>query len=128
MTATVGQAAIDLMPQLRDILQLPEDLDLPRLSNIKMTAYQDDPGWTVKAMLWLGQSLSHQDDLARWEALQAWAPGVVPALSEPSVSSLTPSGLYRKASVTITVAEVSVEIWTHVDATFAPPQDAEVAS
>lgn len=116
----VDRALVDLMPQLRDVLHLPEDLDLPRLARISCTAYQDEPGWSVQAML----SHTGKTDLELWDGLRAWVSGAVPRLGAPAPSSLQPSGMYRKASVTITVAEVSVEIWAAVDAMFQVPGDA----
>lgn len=111
---TTQQAAIDLMPQLRDILHLPEELDLPKLYHIGFDAYYDQPGCTVQAQLmWL------PTDLARWEACRAWASG-----GEPTV---TPAGSARRqVSVTVKVAEVAVEIWAAVGQDFVPPVAAPV--
>lgn len=115
--STNTQHAIDLMPQLRDILGLAADLDLPRLYRITMTAYDNDPGWSINAML---SGTGTRPDLELWEGLRAWAPGVMPELAEPKPSSLKPSGMSRKASVAVVVAEVSVLIWTIVDSRFIP--------
>jgi hypothetical protein len=111
------QHAMDLMPQLRDILQLPGDLDLPKLARIEMAADSVDPGWSVRAQL-----KTLPTDPERWEALSAWGGGTRPQLGFAHMSDDYPSGAYRKATVEIAVAEVSVEIWTHVDAEFEPPQ------
>lgn len=115
MSTTTTQAAIDLMPQLRDILGLPAELDLPRLVRIEFAAYDTAPGWTVTAQL------PTMTDEAEWDALLAWSRGAEPVLSEPQVAAYMPSGMYRKASVTVVVADVSVTIWTHVDGEFVPP-------
>jgi hypothetical protein len=122
VTATTEQAAIDLMPQLRDILHLPEDLDLPKLYRVTMTAYDDEPGWRVSAML----SGTNKTDLELWDGLRAWALGAMPDLSKPSASSHTQSGMYRKASVSVSVADVSVEICAHLDGLFVPPPQVHV--
>lgn len=119
MSETTTQRALDLMPQLRDILHLPEDLDLPKLFAIKFTAYQDAPGWTVAAQL----DCRRLSDLEQWAALKVWAPGAEPELEEPvsSTAGIYPSGSWRRATVTVEVAGVSVEIWAHVDSGFIPP-------
>lgn len=117
MTVTTTQHAIDLMPQLRDILGLSQDLDLPRLYRVTMTAHDGEPGWVVDAML----GSTDKSDLELWEGLRAWAPGVMPELSKPHAASWTASGMYRKASVTVSVAGVSVLIWTHLDGLFEAP-------
>lgn len=118
----VNQTAIDLMPQLRDILGLPQDYDLPRLYRMTMTACDGDPGWVVDAML----SGTGKTDLELWEGLRAWAPGVVPELSKPYAASWTSSGMCRKASVSVSVAGVSVLIWVHLDGLFVPPAQVHV--
>lgn len=114
---TTTQHAIDLMPQLRDILGLPKDLDLPKLFNVDISATTGDDGWTVTSQLWPAG-----DDQARWEALQAWGGSQQPQLSDPHPSKGYASGAFRQASVTVVVAEVSVKVWTHVDGGFVPPQ------
>lgn len=116
MTITTQQHAIDLMPQLRDILELPRDLDLPHLYQVTLAATDGVPGWVVKAQL------DTLPDAESWEALRAWASGAEPTLDEPMTAHYMPSGFYRRAAVTVVVAEVSVEIWAHVDSLFEPPQ------
>lgn len=118
MTATTNQHAIDLMPQLRDVLGLPEDLDLPALCHIRFDADQGAPGWTVRAQL---GSLFPAE--ARWEALVAWGHGVQPELGEAveDIGSYWPSKSWREARVTVRVAEVAIEVWTHVDGAFTAP-------
>lgn len=117
MTAT-NQHAIDLMPQLRDILGLPQDLGLPRLCRIVFEAHAGDPGWTVRAQL---GSLPGSE--ARWEALTAWGHGARPELGPPveEPGGDWTSGSWRHASVTVVVAEVALEVWTHVDGAFEAP-------
>lgn len=124
MTITTSQHAIDLMPQLRDILGMPADLDLPRLFGVTFTAVDGAPGWTVQAQL----NSHNLTDLAQWDALKAWAPGAEPVLDEPvaGTSALYPSGFWRRATVTVVVAEVSVQIWAHLDSGFVPPQEQPV--
>lgn len=112
---TTNQRAIDLMPQLRDILHLPEDLDLPKLASIAFNARTNDPGWTVNAQL------DERGGIKAWEALRAWAPGVEPYLSDFAPSVVHPSGTWRQASVTVVIAEVSVKVWAHMDGEFIPP-------
>jgi hypothetical protein len=116
MTATTQQAAIDLMPQLRDLFDLASSLDLPRLARVEFGANADDPGWTVRAQL------PTMTDAAEWDALLAWGHGVTPMLGDAHPASYMPSGSYRKASVTVVVAEVSIEVWAHVDGDFTPPE------
>jgi hypothetical protein len=116
VTTTTQQHPFDLMPQLRDVLHLPEDLDLPKLACATFSAYSWEPGWEVAAQL-----SPLQTDLERWEALRAWGISQEPVLDEPSEGSHRLSGTWRKASVKIAVAEVTVEIWTHVDGSFTPP-------
>lgn len=113
---TNTQHAIDLMPQLRDVLGLPQDLDLPRLCAIVFTANADAPGWDVYAQL------KTMPDADSWDALLAWSGGATPKLSRLQRASYMPSGKYRKASVQIRVGEVAIEVWCHVDSTFVPPE------
>lgn len=117
ITATTQQHAIDLMPQVRDILGLPEDLDLPRLGAATFTARQGAPGWTVEAQL------THRGTSAeRWEAAQGWAAmvGTRVELSDQHPTSLYESKVWRRASVRVSVAGVVVEVWAHLDGTFVP--------
>lgn len=109
------QHAIDLMPQLRDILGMPGDLDLPRLCAVTLKADESTPGWRAAAQL------GTMADSATWDALLQWAPGVQPDVSDVFPGMHMPSGTYRKVSVTVVVAEVTVEIWAHVDGDFVPP-------
>lgn len=120
MTITTQQHAIDLMPQLRDILELPRDLDLPPLWSIVFQASQADSGWKVTAQL-DSRDLS---DRGQWDALKVWSSGVEPVLGEPMAhgAGMYPSGAWRRVAVTVVVAEVAVEIWAHVDSLFEPPQ------
>jgi hypothetical protein len=115
MTANT-QHPLDLMPLLRDVLHLPEDLDLPKLASVRFSASSGDPGWEVEAQL------RHLlTDLERWEALRAWGLAQEPVLEKLREGSHKPSGSWRRASVKVTVADVTVEIWTHVDGSFTPP-------
>ena len=116
MTTTTDQRAIDLMPQLRDLFGLAEDLDLPHLTRVEFGANAGDTGWTVTAQL---RSMS---DHASYAALLAWSQGIAPVLDDPHPAKYMPSGLYRRASVTVVVGEVSVRIWAHVDGDFIPPR------
>ena len=113
---TTTQHAIDLMPQLRDILGLPKDFDLPRLANVQFTAHEGAPGWLVQAQL---RTMSDEHS---WDALLAWGSGKEPTLGEVHKASYMRSGTYRKATVTVVIAEVSVTIWAHVDGKFKPPK------
>lgn len=119
MSETTTQRAIDLMPQLRDILHLPEDQDLPALWAITFSAHHGASGWRVSAQL----DSRQLSDLEQWEALKAWGPGGALVLGEPTSATarMYPSGSYRRATVTVEVAGVSVEVWAHVDAGFIPP-------
>ena len=121
MSTTTTQRAIDLMPQLRDILQLPEDLRLPKLAQAQIEASSDSPGWTASAQLGYLST-----DPERWEALRAWGSMQIPELSDPYEYGGTAPGSWRKASVTVVVAEVSVTVWTHVDGEFVPPEQVHV--
>lgn len=116
-TVETSRRAIDLMPQLREILGLPAALDLPPLSRIYFEAGANDPGWTIEAHLRGTGSF-----LDQWEALKAWAPGVEPELSDPATTSLYSSGSWRKATVTVRIAELTVTVWAHLDAEFEPPR------
>jgi hypothetical protein len=120
MTTTTNQRLADLMPQLRDILHLPEDLDLPYLAAVKCSITTGDDGWTVQAQM------RHRDyGTETWEALSAWAAatGGELVLGEPypSSSSSAPSGKARKVSLAVVVGGVHVEVWDAVDSEFIPP-------
>ncbi|HEV2346429.1 MAG TPA: hypothetical protein VGS97_20185 [Actinocrinis sp.] len=117
MTATTNQHAIDLMPQLRDVLGLPKDLDLPPLYSAAFTAYHNAPGWTVRAQL------GSLPDAEAWEALKAWAPGAERQLDDPTESEARTSGWYRKAWVDVRIGDVAVQIWCHVEGAFEPPAE-----
>lgn len=116
MSETTTQRALDLMPQLLDILHLPEDQDFPPLYSITCEARHGDAGWRVRAQL-----LGAGSDDDRWNALQEWGCGQRVELDEPHPTSLQPSGAFRTASVTVVVGGVQVNVWAHVDANFIPP-------
>lgn len=116
MTATTNRQLIDLMPQLRDILGLSADLDLPKLCRIECSAVEYADGYTISAQLKV------MSDYASWDALLAWGRGAQPTLSEACESAFAPGGYYRKASVQVRVADVSLEVWTHVAGTFEAPK------
>lgn len=102
-----------LTATLRDFLFLPEDLDLPQLSGVTLSARYDEPGWTARAQLkWLPTNAE------RYEALQAWAlvSGDRVELGQRGRDGQHKSGYYREAHVTVSHVGIELTVWTHLDA------------
>lgn len=121
MTEVNQQQLIDLLPQLRDILEMPADYDLPKLYSIECVARQGQLGWQVKAQLADRQSNETVlDALAVWSVMSG-----APVEICPEYRHWTGR---RKARVVVQVAQVVLEVWAELVGYEAEPRMAGVAS
>lgn len=112
-TKTTDQRLSDLLPQISDLLALPQDIDLPPLYSVECRRRYDASGWTVRGHLW------QDSDEQAWEHLSEWAGAAVAQIELGHEYGTTKRE--RKASITVVVGNVAVEIWTAVAASFVPP-------
>jgi hypothetical protein len=114
MAETNAKMLSDLLPQLTDLLALPRDIDLPALYSVECHRVDLDPGWTIR-----GHLFQDGDDRV-WANLSAWAYNAVGQI-ELGEEYGSEADRVRKASVTVVVGDISVEIWAAVSAAFIPP-------
>ena len=103
-----------LTATLRDFLFLPEDLDLPALHAVTLTADRNSRDWTARAQL-AAAGHSAQEIYKR---LTQWAAGTGARvqLGERYADRTKPSGFYRSAYVEISHVGIAVTVWAHLDA------------
>lgn len=117
----------DLAVELRDFLELPGDLDLPKLQRVQCVYDANWParGWRCRAAV----AQAANDSVGGYEALAEWA-----ALTSGRVEASRaygvrdggwPSGLQRTLTVSVTVAGVEVELYALVEGTFEIPEHVE---
>lgn len=121
-------ALSQLTTELRDFLDLPETLDLPRLDRVACTFDTSDsaPQWACEARI----EFPHDQSAAGYRALAQWARyagGTIEA-SGPYAGSTWPSGVQRTLSLQVAVAGVRVKLYANVDGTFELPEQAAAAN
>jgi hypothetical protein len=114
MTDTIprSQSLDQLTTELTDFMELPDVLGLPPVCAINLSR-RHNTAWTAEAQLW-----HLTDDQEVWDAVGAWSaatgsPVVVSA--KPHASHMRPSGMARTVQITVTVAHLSVRVWSTVD-------------
>jgi hypothetical protein len=112
-----------LTTELTDFLALPADLDLPALHSLSCRRTLHT-GWQVRAFV------HFRTDAEAYAAVETWAryAGGSVEVSEPFASPFQPSGMQRKVSTNVVVAEVSIEVTGAVDGLFEVPKPAQAVS